>query len=147
MLFSLAQRRDAFPIFAKTAKNSTPINAVLGSMVIGFLTVIANYLVPKEVFSILLATSGAIALGVYLVIAISQIKLRQRMSDNHIEPTFKMWCFPWLSRLVVVFIIGILVFMATQEQHQVEILASLILTIVVMVIGWIRSKVMGTVWW
>ena len=147
MLFSLGQRRDAFPMFAKTAKNGTPINAVLGSMVIGFLTVIANYLVPKEVFSILLATSGAIALGVYLVIAISQIKLRQRMTDNNIVPTFKMWCFPWLSRLVVVFIVGILVYMATQKQHQVEILASFILTIVVMLIGWIRSKVTGTAWW
>jgi GABA permease len=66
-------------------------------MVVGFMTVIANYLMPKEVFDILLATSGTIALLVYLVIAISQLRMRQRMEANGETSAFRMWMFPVLT--------------------------------------------------
>ncbi|TDK65581.1 GABA permease [Sapientia aquatica] len=147
MLYSLAARGDAFPLFKQTNQSGTPINAVLGSMVVGFLTVIANYAVPKAVFDVLLATSGAIALCVYVVIAWSQIKLRQRLEKNGEAPNFKMWLFPWLSYLVIVFIVSVLIFMATQEDHQIEIIGTGLLIVFVMLVGWARAKVMGRVWW
>ena len=37
----------------------------------GFLGVVGNYLLPDQIFGYLLASSGAIALFVYLVIALS----------------------------------------------------------------------------
>jgi GABA permease len=48
-------------------------------MVVGFLAVIGHYVLPEKIFAYLLATSGAVALFVYLAIAISQFVLGRTM--------------------------------------------------------------------
>ncbi|WP_280954767.1 amino acid permease [Paludibacterium denitrificans] len=146
MLYSLAARQDAFEIFNSTDSNGTPRMAVLGSMVVGFLVVIANYLVPKEVFNILLATSGTIALLVYLVIAISQLRMRKLMDTKGQTPSFRMWCFPWLTWAVIGFICAVLVLMAIRPDHQIEVIGTAVLTIGLMVVGWLRARAFGTPW-
>jgi len=40
-----------------------------------------------------------------------------------------------------------LIFMATQEDHQIEIIGTGLLIVFVMLVGWARAKVMGRVWW
>lgn len=146
MLYSLSTRRDAMQVFNKTAGNGTPQNAVLGSMVVGFMMVIANYLVPEAVFNVLLATSGAIALLVYMAIAISQLRMRQRMIARGETPAFKMWLFPWLTWAVILFIAAVLVLMAFRPDHQIEVLSTAALTILLLLVGWVRSRLLGTGW-
>jgi GABA permease len=146
MLYSLSTRRDAMQVFNKTAGNGTPQNAVLGSMVVGFMMVIANYLVPEAVFNVLLATSGAIALLVYMAIAISQLRMRQRMIARGETPAFKMWLFPWLTWAVILFIAAVLVLMAFRPDHQIEVLSTAVLTILLLLVGWVRSRLLGTGW-
>lgn len=146
MLYSLSTRRDAFALFGETAPNGTPQKAVLGSMVVGFLTVIANYLMPKAVFDILLATSGTIALLVYLVIAISQLRMRQRMIAKGETPAFKMWLFPWLTWAVIVFICAVVAMMAIRPEHQIEVIGTGVLALALLVVGWARSRLFGTPW-
>lgn len=146
MLYSLSVRRDAFTVFGHISANGTPQKAVIGSMVVGFLVVIANYLVPEEVFNVLLATSGAIALMVYLVIAVSQLRMRQRMIDNNETPAFKMWLFPWLTWAVIVLICAVLAMMVIREEHRVEVVSSAALALLVMAVGYVRSRILGTPW-
>ncbi len=146
MLYSLSTRRDAMQVFNKTASNGTPQNAVLGSMVVGFMMVIANYLVPEAVFNVLLATSGAIALLVYMAIAISQLRMRQRMITRGETPAFKMWLFPWLTWAVILFIAAVLVLMAFRPDHQIEVLSTAALTGLLLLVGWVRSRLLGTDW-
>ena len=133
-------------MFGDIAPNGTPQKAVLGSMVVGFMTVIANYLMPKEVFDILLATSGTIALLVYLVIAISQLRMRQRMEANGETPAFRMWMFPTLTWIVIVFICAVVVLMAIRPEHQVEVISTGLLSLALLVVGWVRSRMYGTPW-
>ncbi|RQO68793.1 GABA permease [Aquitalea sp. FJL05] len=146
MLYSLSSRGDAIKMFGDIAPNGTPQKAVLGSMVVGFITVIANYLMPKEVFDILLATSGTIALLVYLVIAISQLRMRQRMEANGETPAFRMWMFPTLTWIVIVFICAVVVLMAIRPEHQIEVISTGALAVVLLAVGWIRSRLYGTPW-
>ncbi|STI87821.1 gamma-aminobutyrate transporter [Escherichia coli] len=51
--------------------------AVLLSTGAAFLTVVVNYYAPAKVFKFLIDSSGAIALLVYLVIAVSQLRMRK----------------------------------------------------------------------
>ncbi len=44
------------------SSGGVPYMAVLGSTVVGFLTILLNYFAPEKIFSFLLATSGAISL-------------------------------------------------------------------------------------
>lgn len=67
-----------------------PRNAVLASTVVGIAAVIANYLLP-DVFSYLIASSGAIALMMYMVIALTQYAVR-RKGDRPTD--VRMWGFP-----------------------------------------------------
>ena len=76
MLFSLGRRGDAPAVSKRTNKSGTPYWAVMLSTGAAFLAVFANYVAPAAVFEFLLASSGAIALLVYLVIAVSQLRMR-----------------------------------------------------------------------
>ncbi|MEX3996492.1 hypothetical protein AB4Y35_37820 [Paraburkholderia sp. EG286A] len=78
---------------------------MLGSTLVAFKVVAANYLAPKYVFDTLLSSTGAIALVVYLVIAISQLKLRSRLATTS-KLKVKMWLHPCLGLLVVGLIVG-----------------------------------------
>ena len=140
MLYSLSTRRDAMQVFNKTAGNGTPQNAVLGSMVVGFMMVIANYLVPEAVFNVLLATSGAIALLVYMAIAISQLRMRQSMIARGETPAFKMWLFPWLTWLVIVVISLVLGYMLFSADYRYETLMTAAVTALILGIALYRKR-------
>ncbi|WP_455923075.1 GABA permease [Pseudomonas putida] len=135
MLYSLSKRGDAPKMAQRTSQGGTPYWAVLLSTAAAFLAVFANYVAPAEVFDFLLASSGAIALLVYLVIAVSQLRMRKQREQKGEKIEFKMWAFPVLTWLVIGFIIAVLTVMAIRVDHRVEILATGLLTIAVVAAG------------
>ena len=135
MLFSLARRGDAPAVAKRTNDSGTPYWAVMLSTGAAFLAVFANYVAPAAVFEFLLASSGAIALLVYLVIAVSQLRMRQKSIAAGETLTFKMWLFPGLTYAVMVFIVGTLTIMLFQEAHRVEIIATGVLSLLVVLAG------------
>jgi GABA permease len=135
MLFSLATRRDAPQAVRKIARNGVPWVAVLASMVVGFVAVIGNYLLPEKIFGYLLATSGAVALFVYLAIASSQLVLGRKMRAEGEQAPVRMWLFPYLTIATVVGITVILVLMAFDPGQQSSILLSAISAAVIVVAG------------
>ena len=94
MVYSLSKRGDGPRVLQRTSATGVPVIAVLASTAVGFLTTALNYFAPDEVFSFLLASSGAVALLVYLAIAVSQLVLRNRMDSQGTALDFKMWLFP-----------------------------------------------------
>lgn len=98
MAFSLGERGDAPKAFAKVSKNGVPTAAILGSVVFGFLAVYFNYAFPDTIFDFLLNSSGAIALFVWLVICLTQLRMRRILEREAPEKlTVKMWLFPGLT--------------------------------------------------
>ncbi|AHC32924.1 GABA permease [Pseudomonas fluorescens] len=140
MLFSLGRRGDAPAVSKRTNKSGTPYWAVMLSTGAAFLAVFANYVAPAAVFEFLLASSGAIALLVYLVIAVSQLRMRQKRTAAGEKIVFKMWLFPGLTYAVMVFIVGTLTIMLFQEAHRVEIIATGVLSLLVVAAGLLVSS-------
>ncbi|WP_321849993.1 GABA permease [Pseudomonas paraveronii] len=140
MLFSLGRRGDAPAVSKRTNKSGTPYWAVMLSTGAAFLAVFANYVAPAAVFEFLLASSGAIALLVYLVIAVSQLRMRQKRIAAGETLVFKMWLFPGLTYAVMVFIVGTLTIMLFQEAHRVEIIATGVLSLLVVAAGLLVSS-------
>ncbi|EIK96794.1 GABA permease [Pseudomonas sp. M47T1] len=135
MLYSLSKRGDAPKMAQRTSQGGTPYWAVLLSTAAAFLAVFANYVAPSQVFDFLLASSGAIALLVYLVIAVSQLRMRKQREQKGEKIEFKMWAFPVLTWLVIAFIVAVLTVMAIRADHRIEILATGLLTIAVVAAG------------
>ena len=140
MLYSLSKRGDAPAAAKRTNAAGTPYWAVMMSTGAAFVAVVANYVAPAAVFEFLLASSGAIALLVYLVIAVSQLRMRQKRTALGENISFKMWLFPGLTYAVIVFIVAILTVMLFQEAHRVEIMATGMLSILVVVAGLLVAR-------
>lgn len=142
MVFSLAKRGDAPKFIAKTSTRHVPWVAVLMSMAFGFVAVIGNYVFPSRMFAMLLATSGAIALLVYLVIAVSQLRSRRRLVEAGIEMPIKMWGFPYLTWISIIFIPVVIVYMPFGGL-MTEFVATAALTVAVVIVGVIVQKKAG----
>lgn len=98
MLNAIARRGDAPRVFLHVNNRGVPVWAILISTTVGFLSVIAAFYYPDTVFTFLLNTSGAVALFVYLLIAISELRLRRRIErENPERLTVKMWLYPYLT--------------------------------------------------
>jgi GABA permease len=107
---------------------------------VGFLGVIGNYVLPGQIFGYLLATSGAIALFVYLVIALSQLRMRRELDAAGVRPAVRMWAFPTLTWLTIAFISAVLLIMAIRPGQRLELWLSLTLAAVIVAIGVVRNK-------
>jgi GABA permease len=102
---------------------------------VGFLAVLGNYVLPQSLFGYLLATTGAIALFVYLVIACSQLVMRRRMDAEGERAPVRMWAFPTLTWVAIVFIVAVLVLMLVRPGHRIELLLSAVLAAVIVAAG------------
>lgn len=94
-----------------------------------FLTVIVNYYAPAKVFNFLIASSGAIALLVYLVIAVSQLRMRKILLTQGNELKLKMWLYPYLTWTVILFITFVLVVMMFRPEQRIEVVSTVLLGI------------------
>lgn len=143
MLFSLGRRGDAPPFLKKTSAQGVPRAAVIASTVLGAGITLFSFFMPAGLFQFLLASSGAIALLVYLVIAVSQLRMRKLLKQRKTELIFQMWLFPWLTWLVIVFICAALTMMMVMPDHRVEVSSTICLALVISFIGLITTRQHG----
>ncbi|MCJ1677323.1 amino acid permease [Streptomyces sp. APSN-46.1] len=140
MAFSLGERGDAPKAFAKVNKKGVPTAAILGSVVFGFVAVYFNYAFKDTVFDFLLNSSGAIALFVWLVICLTQLRMRKILVREAPEKlTVKMWLFPYLTWATAAMITFVLAYMVYDDGNRKTVMLSLLVAAVVVVIGVVRD--------
>ncbi len=137
MAFSLSKRGDAPKSWSHVTSRGVPAPAIIVSSIIGFLGVIGNYVLPDKIFGYLLATSGAIALFVYIVIALSQLRMRTRDDIDMSNASVRMWLFPYLTIATIVFIVAVLVLMAVMPGQRLELVLSVILAAIIVAAGFV----------
>lgn len=143
MLYSLGRRGDAPSALKVTSAAGVPRAAVIASTVIGAGVTLLSYFMPAGLFQFLLASSGAIALLVYLVIAISQLRMRRQLEREKVEMTLRMWLFPWLTWLVIAFICAALAVMMITPEHRLEVTSTIGLALLISFIGLVTSRQQG----
>ncbi len=113
MLFALTKRGDAPKGLAKLSGNGVPVRAILFGTVFGYASVIMSYVSPDTVFAFLVNSYGTVAIFVYVLIAISQLRLRARLEQEAPERLLvRMWAYPYLTYVAIFGMIGIVVAMA-----------------------------------
>jgi GABA permease len=140
MAASLARRGEAPPKLGVMSSRNVPWIAVLSVSGIGLLSVVLNVIAPETVFLILLESSGAIALVVWAVIALSQLRMRARAERSGATLVLRMWGFPYLSWAVLVAIAGLFAAMAIVPSTRWQFVLSLALAGALAVIGMIRQR-------
>jgi GABA permease len=142
MLFALTRHNDAPKFFLRTTNRGVPMWAILASTSFGYVSVLLYYFFPEEVFTWLINASGAIALFVYLLIAISELVMRRRLERDAPERLqLRMWLYPWLTYLSIAAIVSVLVAMFVLPDQRPLLIASLISAAVILVAYLIRRQV------
>lgn len=140
MLFSLSNRGDAPKIFSNVSSSGTPRLAVIVTTIFALFFVGLNYFISEGLFFFFLSTLGAISLLVYLIIACSQLKMRQKLEKQGVKLDFRMWCFPYLTYFVIILILATLSYMFLSDKYQYETLVTLGLTSVILIASVIVNK-------
>ncbi|QES50157.1 amino acid transporter [Streptomyces venezuelae] len=141
MAFSLGERGDAPKAFAKVNKRGVPTIAILGSTVFGFVAVVFNYTNPDTVFSFLLNSSGAIALFVWLVICLTQLRMRKILQAEAPEKlTVKMWLFPWLTWATAALITFVIGYMFYDDANREVVSLSTLVAAAVVAVGFALDR-------
>ncbi|CAM3007633.1 amino acid permease [Dermacoccus abyssi] len=143
MAFSLGQRGDAPAAFGRTNSRGVPVAAILASVVVGFLCVGLNYVLPDEIFGYLLSTAGCAALFVYLCISFTQLRSRRAMDAAGVAVRVRMWLFPSLTYATIAFIVLVLVMMAFDSEQSQNLWFSLAVAAVVLVASFVRHGFSG----
>ena len=141
MLFVLAARREAPAFMLSVSKRGVPMWSILASSVIGFACVIAAFVSPDKVFLFLLNSSGAIILFVYLLICLSQLRMRPKIPPERLK--VKMWLYPVLTLLTAAAIVGVLASMFVRADTRSQIILSLLAWGVVLIAYAVQRKTIG----
>ncbi|MFJ8936081.1 amino acid permease [Streptomyces sp. NPDC102365] len=144
MAFSLGRRGDAPKAFARTTGRGVPMTAILASVAFGFVAVFFNYEFPDSVFLFLVNSSGAVALFVWLVICLSQLRMRKIIERETPEKlVVRMWLYPYLTWATIALIVFVLGYMLTDTEHdgRQTVLLSLLVAGVVVGISLVLEKV------
>ena len=140
MMYSLSKRGDAPKSFAFTNRNNSPWVGVIFSSLFSIVAVYFTATESMNIYDVLMLATGTVSLYVYLAIAISQLKLRKKLEAEGVDIPFKMWLFPWLTYLVIIFIIGALITMVIEGTYLKEVAYTSVLALFIVGLGICAQK-------
>jgi GABA permease len=151
MLFALTKRGDAPQGLDTLNHRGVPVRAILVGTAFGYISVVMSYVSPDTVFAFLVNSYGTVAIFVYILIAISELRLRARLEREAPERlTVRMWAYPYLTYLAIAGMIGIVVAMAFIPEQRTPLIlgvASLVLLLLAYAVRlyWGRRPVIAPV--
>ncbi|MCI2421825.1 amino acid permease [Saccharopolyspora sp. K220] len=127
MLFAL-QRRGFAPSWVRDVNGrGVPWKAILLSTLIGYVAVAASYVSPDTIFYFIINSAGAVALFIYAIIALSQLRMRRRLEREAPERLkLRMWFFPYLTWATLIVIAAVIVTMGAIAEIRSQLTLSLI---------------------
>src|SRR3954471_13002347 len=141
MLFALARRGDAPRALLEVNARGVPVKAILLSVSIGFLSVIFAAISPDKVFLFLVNSSGAVALFVYVLIAVAELRMRRMLEREAPERLkLRMWAFPWLTYLAIAAMVAVIASMALVDDVRSQLIPSFLSLAVVLAAAWLRGR-------
>ena len=113
---------------------------MLASSILALITIVLTATDKMNVFDVLMAATGAIALLVYLCIAVSQLNMRRKLEASGTKVQLKMWLFPWLTYAVIFVIVASLITMVVEGTFFNEVVYTSIFGGILVVLGLMAQK-------
>lgn len=127
MLFALTRRGDAPRGVSRLSRNGVPVRAILIGTLFGYAAVVMSYVSPDTVFAFLVNSYGTVALFVYILIAVSQLRLRARLErEDPARLRVRMWLYPWLTYATIIAMMAMVVAMWFIPQQRQSLLLGIV---------------------
>jgi GABA permease len=143
MLFALTGRGDAPAGLARLSRNGVPSRAILLGTLFGYVAVVMSFVSPDTVFAFLVNSYGTVAIFVYVLIAVSQLRLRARLErEDAGRLRIRMWAYPYLTWLAIAGMLGILLAMAFIPEQRTPLFFGVI-SLGLLLLGFIARRRFG----
>ena len=137
VLRALAINGSAPRYLTHMSKQSVPSAAILTTVGIYLVGVFLNYLLPSQIFEIVLNLASLGIISTWCFILLSQIKLRQAINAGRIAPTgFAMPGAPFTSWATILFFCSIIVLMAFDYPTGSFSVACIPILAIILFVGW-----------
>ena len=141
VLRSLAMGGSAPKFVGRMSAQKVPYGGILLTLVIYLLGVVLNYVVPSQVFEIVLNIASLGIVSTWGFIVICQIKLRGMTNRGEVPAVdFRMPLSPFTSWLTLAFLFSVLVLMALDYPAGTFTVASIPLVALLLAGGWVILK-------
>ena len=133
--YSLALHRDAPRSWARLSPSRVPRAAVIATAVFGFAVSVANTVAPGNVGLVLVDSSGAVGIMVWIGIALSYLKIRPRpdarLTHMPVVAPRRLSVAAWLAALALA---GMLIGMVFVPSTQLQLLMTALPVIVIFIV-------------
>ena len=86
-----------------------------------------SYVAPDTIFYFIINSAGAVAMFVYALIALSQLRMRRAIEATEPERLkLRMWLFPYLTWATLVAIVAVVATMAVIPDSRSELMLSMV---------------------
>ena len=144
ILRSMSMNGSAPKFTGVMSRRGVPYGGICLTAAVGLLGVLLNGIVPEKAFEIVLNVASLGILSSWATIVICQIQLyRWSLDGRVVRPSFRMWGSPYTGYLTLAFLFGVLVLMAFNRPIGTWTVASLVVVIPALALGWfaVRKRV------
>ncbi|HTH98823.1 MAG TPA: amino acid permease [Stellaceae bacterium] len=141
VLRSLSMGGSAPNFVGKMNAAKVPYGGIVVTLVIYAVGVVLNYIVPSEVFEIVLNIASLGILSTWAFIVVCQMLLRKAVARGEIEPPkFRMPWAPVTSWATLAFLLAVLVLMGFDYPEGTFTVAAIPLVVIALCVGWYLLK-------
>jgi L-asparagine permease len=141
VLRSLAMGGSAPPFVARMNAAKVPYGGIVVTLVVYLFGVILNYLVPSQVFEIVLNIASLGIVSTWGFIVVCQMMLRRKIDSGAIAPVaFRMPFAPYTSWLTLAFLAGVLILMGFDYPDGTYTILTMPFVAALLCGGWVFLK-------
>ena len=141
MLFALTRHGDAPAALTQLSRNGVPRRSILLGTLFGYAAVVMSYVSPDTVFPFIVNSYGTVAIFVYLLIAISQLRLRKRLEQQApARLLVRMWAYPYLTYVTIAGMLSIVIAMGLIPEQRTPLLFGVISVGILLVAYALRER-------
>ncbi|MFV0558788.1 MAG: amino acid permease [Enterococcus sp.] len=137
MLRSLSQEGNAPKQFVKLTKHKVPARAILFSTAVIFGSILLNYFLPSEAFTLISSVATTCFIVVWGMLVAAHMKYKQTPAGKA-NQTFKMPGYPFSSYVVFLFLVFILVILYFAKDTREALIVTPIWFVALLVIYQVR---------
>ncbi|HKM95900.1 MAG TPA: L-asparagine permease [Buttiauxella sp.] len=141
ILRSMSMGGSAPKFMSKMSKQQVPYAGIMVTLGVYVIGVLLNYLVPSQVFEIVLNVASLGIISSWAFIVVCQMRLRKAIKEGKAaDVSFKLPGAPFTSWLTLLFLFSVLVLMSLDYPNGTYTIASIPLIGLVLVLGWFGAR-------
>lgn len=134
MMYGMAQDKQAPSAFTKLTRNGVPWVTVLVMSAVMLLGVYLNYLLPERIFVIIASIATFATVWVWLMILLSQVAMRRKMSQEEVKQLkFPVPFWPVGPMVTIAFMVFVIALLGFFENTRVALIVGCVWVVILTV--------------